>query len=275
MIAEPNQPDGIDRGTSCSGNQDDDDGGDYELEPLDPDVIASEERRTREILESADAHVDVDALYREAEKRHLDDFGDLFRKLPSRFQVKHMLVATALLAIVLALGKIIGPIATVFLVGVSGVVGSLAWIQWQERQHERKLAARRHQFIARQRAQRARDRGDELEAARYDKQAADANAAIVNEVDTAWQEAMARQSKLAISFSIRQLLGAITCAAVVLGLLAPLGASYGAFALGMIAGWGLVLHWAGYEPPPIIALGWWLLLVLYITVSLIAVFVPG
>jgi hypothetical protein len=75
-----------------------------------------------------------------------------------------------------------------------------------------------------------------------------------------------------ISFSLQQMFAALTVAALAFGLMRILGGpENAAHFLGMIALAGLAIHLMGFEPPAIVILGWWLMLVLYIVVGLWAV----
>ena len=67
----------------------------------------------------------------------------------------------------------------------------------------------------------------------------------------------------------------MTVAAVVLGLIRVFGgAAITATLLGVFALIGLILLAVGYQPPQIVVLGWWLIILLYVAVSLF-VFIWG
>ena len=86
-------------------------------------------------------------------------------------------------------------------------------------------------------------------------------------------EAASTRPEFRFAFSIKELLGAMTVAALTFGLVRGLGGpESAAILLGSIALLGLVIHLLGFDPAPVIILGWWLLLVLYIVVSLWAAF---
>ena len=64
---------------------------------------------------------------------------------------------------------------------------------------------------------------------------------------------------------------AMTTAAVIFGLVQILGGAVNAATmLGFVALVGLVVHALGFEPPDIVVLGWWLILVLYVLLSIAA-----
>jgi len=84
-------------------NDKDDD--EYELEAPDPEVIAAEARRDKALLESAREAIDIDAIYREADRnRGAEIIEQWFRNFRFRFQVKHLLIGTALVAAVWRVG---------------------------------------------------------------------------------------------------------------------------------------------------------------------------
>ena len=69
---------------------------------------------------------------------------------------------------------------------------------------------------------------------------------------------------------------AVTVAAVVLGVVNLLGGpANAATALGFLAVLGLAIHAIGIEPPSIIIPGWWLILVMYVLLSIVAVALRG
>jgi hypothetical protein len=73
-------------------------------------------------------------------------------------------------------------------------------------------------------------------------------------------------------FSMWQLLAAMTGAAVILGFVNFLGGpDKAATLLGFLALGGLLAHAMGAEPPDIVVFAWWLILVMYVFLSLGAV----
>jgi len=254
---------------------DGDDGDEYELEPPDAEVLAAEERRGTEAVEASRAAIDIDEIYRDADRQRSEEIlQNWFRnfKFGFRFQVKHLLIATAVLAIVLTLAKLqmLGT-AVVMLVMLS-VAGLYFYLQWQEKKAQEEATRRRHEMYARNRAAMQKMAGG------GDADAAEASAPLLkpgeplpNETDLAWQEAISR-GKFRFRFSMAQMMMAITTAAVILALIRILGGpSNTATILGFAALIGLVVHALGFEPPGIIVLGWWLILVLYVLLSIFAV----
>ena len=72
---------------------------------------------------------------------------------------------------------------------------------------------------------------------------------LPNETDQAWQDAMARE-KFRFRFSLRELLTAMTAAAVIFGLVRLLGGMDNtAILLGFVALGGLVISALGFDPP--------------------------
>jgi hypothetical protein len=90
------------------------------------------------------------------------------------------------------------------------------------------------------------------------------------------EEARAVKEPFRFQFSLRQLIIAMTIAAVVLGAMHFLGGPAAtATVLGLIALVGLFVFALGYEPPSILVFGWWFTLVLYVAVSLFAAVFGG
>jgi hypothetical protein len=82
----------------------------------------------------------------------------------------------------------------------------------------------------------------------------------------ATQEAEPRPS-FTFQFSMSQLMVAMTVAAIIFGLVHLSGPSNAATLLGFVALVGLVVHALGFDPPAVVILGWWLILVLYVLLS--------
>jgi Ca2+/Na+ antiporter len=190
--------------------------------------------------------------------------------------VKHLLIGTAVLAIVLTLAKwgILGT-ALVILTMLS-IAGVYLYLQWQEKKQRDEADRRRQEMYARRRAHLEK-RGDAAaDAGKEVKPEPIAPPPVLpNETDEAWQKSMAKE-KFRIHFSLREMMLAMTTAAVMLGLIHILGgAAKTATLLGIIALLGLVVHAIGFEPPEIVVLGWWLILVMYVVLSLVAAMWSG
>jgi hypothetical protein len=249
-----------------------DDDSDYELEPPDADVLAAEERRAKEAIEATLTSIDIEEIYREESR---DRGGEILqewtRNLKFRFQVKHLLIGTALLAIGLTLWRwgVLG--TTLVILTMLSIAGLYLYLQWQEKKQRDEAERRRREMYARRRA-RLDNRGGES-AVDGDEPKVEPVApppALPNETDEVWQKSMA-QEKFRIHFSLREMMLAITAAAVILGLVQALGGTANtATLLGFVALIGLVVHALGFEPPEMVVLGWWLILVLYVLLSIVA-----
>lgn len=254
-----------------------DDDSDYELEPPDADVLAAEERRAKAAIEATRRSIDIDEIYREESR---DRGGEILqewtRNLKFRFQVKHLLIGTAVLAIALTLWRwgILG--TTLVILTMLSIAGLYLYLQWQEKRQRDEADRRRREMYARRRAHfetrgaAGADTGDDAKA-----ESITPPPIMPNETDEVWQESMA-QEKFRIRFSLRELMLAMTTAAVIFGLVYTLGgAANTATLLGFVALVGLVVHALGFEPPEIVVLGWWLILVLYVVLSIVAAMWSG
>jgi hypothetical protein len=253
-----------------------DDGDEYELEPPDADILAAEVRRGNEAVEATRASIDIDEIYRDADRQRSDEIlQNWFRnfKFGFRFQVKHLLIATAVLAIVLTLYQL-GRLGTAVVILVMlSVAGLYFYLQWQEKKAQEEASRRRHEMYERRRAamQKMMSGGD-AGAAEASASLQKPTEPLPNETDLAWQEAVSRDKfQFRFRFSMAEMLIAITTAAVIFGLVRILGGpSNTATLLGFAALIGLIIHALGFEPPGIVVLGWWLILVLYVLLSIFA-----
>ena len=97
--------------------------------------------------------VDIDEIYRDADRRDGDEILDKWaRDFRFQFQVKHLLIATAVLAIALTLWRLelLGTtLAMLFMLSIAGVY---LYVQWQEKKQQQEADRRRREMYARQRA---------------------------------------------------------------------------------------------------------------------------
>jgi hypothetical protein len=247
------------------------DDSEYELEPPDAEVLAAEERRAQEAVEATRRSIDIDEIYREESRdRGSEILQEWVRNFKFRFQVKHLLIGTAMLAIALTLWKWQKLGTSLVILVMLSIAGLYLYLQWQEKKHRAEADRRRREMYARRRA-----RVENLGSAAQDVNETNeeptlAPPVLPNETVQVWQESIAKE-KFRVQFSLREMMAAITAAALILGLVHSLGgAANTATLLGFVALIGLVIHALGFEPPQIIVLGWWLILVLYVLLSIVA-----
>jgi Flp pilus assembly protein TadB len=261
-------PDEIDRDKFYTPEADDD-GEEYELEGPDPEVLAAEQRRRSEELAAVERSIDIDEIYRDEEhSRSSEILHEWVRQFRGgmRFQVKHLLVATAVVAIALTLWRL-GRLFDTLVIGVMfGIIGVYLYLQWKEKQHQDEAAARRREIYARRRAaQHAAGVGTTAQPVAQPLPPPPAD-----DLDRIWEKASQEQG-FRFQFSLAQLMLTMMGAAVALGVVSILGLENASTVLGLVALVGLVAHAVGFQPPPILALGWWLLLVFYVLLSFVAI----
>ena len=241
----------------------------YELEPPDPDVVSGEQHRAQETIESTRMSIDIDEIYGDVERdRGREILEGWLRNFPLRFQVKHLLIATAVVAILLTLYKL-GLMAVVVVGVMLSIAGLYLYLQWQEKKQQDEANRRRQEMYARRRAQLGKKPLPAEAGATAVEENVEPLPPLPNEVDEIWQKARARR-EFHFRFSMRQLMAAMTAAAVIFGLVHVLGGpAPAATLLGLIALFGLVIHALGVEPPEIVVFGWWLVLVMYVLLSII------
>jgi hypothetical protein len=269
-------PEDLDRDNmySAGSDGDDDDGLEYELEPPDADVLAAEQRRADEAVAEVKKSIDIDEVYREFEgRRDAEIIQGWLKNFRFQFQVKHMLIATGVVAILLTLARFGMLLSLLVWTVMLGVIGVTLYLQWQEKLRQDEVDRRRRQIYAERRA-RLRPRGADDRPADGESALPAPAAPSVDEFDQVRRRAA--RSTFEFKFSLRELLISITAAAVLLGLVRLLGGpQYVATLLGFVALVGLVVHALGYEPVGIVAFGWWILLVLYIVLSIVTAIWSG
>lgn len=237
----------------------DDDDAELELEPPDETI----EARQRQIaLEAIRANIDIDEIYRDADRDYGSELIEKWlRNFRFRFQVKHLLIATAVLSIIMALVRLqmFWPTAIAGFMVLVG--GSYLYLRWEEQKKEAEATRRREALYARRRALLAANAaGQPLDAADMPP--------LPNAIDELWQKSLERES-FRFQFSLRQLLMMITIAAVLLGMMRLFGGAEAlASVLGLVALFGLILYATGVEAPQLIILGWWVILAMYVLLSI-------
>ena len=238
--------------TENDSHSDDDE---YELEPIDPEILEHDRQQAEQKTRQAESAFDFDEAYDELEPIDPINWDDL---RAFRFTTRHLLIVTALLSIVLTFIKI-GQWTGLFLVVVIALAAGWYFVLRKERRERLDRARRREEVDQRIAAKR----GEAVDAGQLPTKADEP------EPETAVGPAFR------FSFSMKEMLGAMTVAAVLFALVRGLGGpNNAAMLLGMIALAGLAVHLMGFDPPHVVVLGWWLLLVFYIVVSIWAAFAP-
>ena len=236
---------------------DDDNDDEYELEPVDPEILEHERQRGEQKTRQAESTVDVDEAYSESEPTDPITWDDLQR---FRFTTRHLLIATALLSVFLTLRELLGNCLGWFIAGTGTLAAGWYFVLSKERRERLVRDLRREEVGQRV----AAERGVKIGVGKLPPEGA------------ADEPRVAVGPAFRFSFSLKEMFGALTVAAVLFALVRGLGgANNAAMLLGLIALAGLVVHLIGFDPPAVIVLGWWLLLVLYIVVSLWAAFGSG
>jgi hypothetical protein len=239
--------------------EDDDD--ELELEPVDPEIIAHRQARVQQTVESAVKKIDVDELY-EGHSNYSDLELDLSGLKSFRFTTRTLLLITAVLAIGMTVRLILGGCMAIFLGMIAAVSMGWYWVAQLDRQKELERARRREEFFANKGKPQAPAAAPAMPASPFDPAPAVAAAAEPVEKRPFFD--------VKVAFSMKELFVTMTVAAVAMGLAMLMPLSILAMLLGLIALGGLVANTAGYEPPRLVVLGWWLLMVFYLAVGLFA-----
>ena len=245
------------------------DDGEYELEPLDPKIVAADQRHAKEVAEQVKASIDIDEVYRDADRnRSTEILENWLRNFKYRFHIKHLLFATAVLAIALAVSTLGYFIPTFMLLIVGSAAGLYLYLNWQDRKQQDEAYAKREELYAKRREQMlARGKTPAVVEPPRPIEPTPSVTATANPTAEMWDEPAPREP-FRIQFSLRSLILAMTVAAVTFGLIRVLGGpGPTATILGLIAVGGLVVHAIGFEPPQSVILGWWFILLLYVLLT--------
>ncbi|TWT35848.1 hypothetical protein KOR34_07430 [Posidoniimonas corsicana] len=227
----------------------------YELEAPDESVEQLARQRAAEDLRAAGESLEIDNAQRAMEERHMLDPDEGFN---FQFQVKHLLVATAVLAIGMTLAKLMHGFAVLMIFITAGLFAAHWYLSWAERKRIEEASARRNEAVRRVRErQAAQAAGD---ATMYDEE--------LEEADAEFEEAV-EQTRFRINFSFQDLMIAVTVAAVVMGIGAATSFQVLAVILGLVAVSGLLAYGLGVQPPSKVVLVWWMTLALYVVICLL------
>ncbi|TWU22694.1 hypothetical protein [Bythopirellula polymerisocia] len=233
----------------------------FELEAVDPEILEHGRRRAARQIRETETRAAQQELYEQPEASEpftLDDFKGI------RFTTKHLLIATAVLSIVMSVIKI-GKCNGVFFTGLAALAGGWWWVLRKERIAAAEKRQRLEEVAARL-AAHTNDDGEPIVAPKRP-------ATTIPKPE----EVLPEKPALSFSFSIKQIMGAMAVAAVMLTLARIMEPEGAALLLGLIAVIGLVFQIMGVELPGIVVFGWWILLVLYLVMSVWAIFfaTPG
>ncbi len=234
-----------------------DDGLELELEPVDPDILAGEKERTAQKAKRAEAAIEFDDLYDRSEADELLDFNWV---KDFRFTIRHLLIATALLAFYFTLINVFKFWAATFVAFLLSVSYGWWFVTRQESKKEAELEKRRQAYKAKVRAER---KGEP---------APDGRPPLVFDASPD-QTPEEERPAFRLSYSVKELLIGMTIAAVILASARFVGGPDKlALLLGFLSLGGLLVNAFGFEPPKQVTLAWWWLLVLYIGTSLWSAF---
>jgi len=242
----------------------------YELE--EPDAAVDEVRK-QAILQSIERRIDIDEVYREAERNRSSEIVEGWvRNFRWQFRIKHLLILTAVVSIALTLVtlKLFWP---ALVVGIMlSVAGLYLYLNLQDSKQQAEADRKRETLYAKHRAQFGPAAPGHVVGSPVAEPspATEQVPQLPNETDRIWQEATEREA-FRFQFSLRELILVMTVVAFVLGMMQWLGGPTGtATLLGLIALVGLFVFALGYEPPQIVVFVWWITLVMYVLVSLFA-----
>lgn len=230
----------------------DDSDEELELEPVDPEILEYQRQQVQRKTRELEDRVDVEELFEGIEQEDAFTAEDLKQ---FRFSIRHLLILTAVTAVVLTIAKLTDGCMAIFISAVIALASGWWLVTRKEKQQALERQQRKERMKARIAAQRASEDGTP-----------ESGLSGSNDESPSYSRSI-RDFKF--NFSLKQLLGVMAVVAFTLGLIRIMGGTeYAAMLLGFIALGGLLLHALGLEPPPIVVLGWWLLLFLYIVIGL-------
>jgi hypothetical protein len=134
----------------------DDDDFEYELEPVDPEILELERKRAQQKTDEAISRVTFDEIQQAKPEDH--DYDVDFSKLKEfRFTTRHLLLLTAVVAFGLTIWLAFDGCMALFVLGVCGVVAGWIAVLRAERRRAAELEQEREKFLNKQGASAADD----------------------------------------------------------------------------------------------------------------------
>jgi hypothetical protein len=235
----------------------DDDDFEFELEAVDPEILEHARRRGERQVQETDAraaHLETFEAPTEADPISLDDFEGF------RFTTQHLLIATAILAVFMSIVRLGGGCNALFISGIA----ALAYGWW--------FVLRKEGLERLERERRRAEASERLASLRKNDQGESIDSLVGRGVTYDEDEYIPEKSGFSFSFSLKQVMIVFAIAAVILGLASLFGPQTASLMLGIVAVIGLVVLIMGFELPGIIVFGWWVLIALYVIMSVAAVF---
>jgi hypothetical protein len=222
----------------------------FELEPVDPEILANQRRLADLKTDQAQTAVDEELILRSDQP---EDPLTLEELKNFHFTRRHLLIATALLALIMAICQLAGTGAGLFITAALAVSAGWLFTMRRQQHHDARIDQLRHDLEARR---EANNQTGTTTSIRPDGAPSPPERYPTSGIDP-------RPGQI-LSFSMKEMLLAVTAAAILLALIRWLGPGPLAIMLGMIAFGGLVAQVAGLEAPPMAVFFWWILLVLYL-----------
>jgi hypothetical protein len=244
-----------------------------ELEPVDPEILAHRQERAQHAVDSAVKKIDVDELY-EPHSNYSDLELDLSGLKSFRFTTRTLLLVTAILAMGMTVKIMLGNCMMIFVGMLAAVAVGWYWVSKLDREQELERARRREEFLANTgkpaaNAAAATSASPSKPASPFDPEVPASAAAEAEPIEKR------PFFDVKFAFSMKELFITMTAVAVSLALLRWITPEYIAMLLGFVALGGLIANASGYEPPRLVVLGWWLLMVFYLAIGLFSAAIPA
>lgn len=235
-----------------------DDGDEYELEAPDDSIVDFAKQQAAEDLERANEALEIDQAQKAMEERQMFDGEDIDFKF--RFQIKHMLIATTVLSLVMSLTVLLEAnlFAVLLVLIFIGLAAAHAFLNYREQKRVEKASQLRMAALRRMREREAGHAPSE-DLTMYDEE--------LEPVDEEFEGAV-KDERLKLSFSVKDMLIATTVAAVVMGIGALMPPPVLAVLLGLVAVTGLAAYGLGAQPPKEVITVWWMTLAMYVLLCL-------
>ncbi|TWT86270.1 hypothetical protein Mal64_38100 [Pseudobythopirellula maris] len=226
----------------------------YELEPVDQRVLDHHRSMADQEVHDAESSVDLDEIFADESRREHDYEYEPFQM---RFGVKHIMAATAGVAILITLIRIVPKVlgsasvmTMLFALTMLGLATAHFYMDRLEKQKKEQQEQERRRRVARLRAKGHAFGEDQADM--YDSE----------------EEEPEPDEPIRLRFGIRDLLLAITMVAGAAAAILFFGLPVTSMLVGMVAMAGVISYALDFEVPQPFVITWWIALVIYVLLTI-------
>jgi hypothetical protein len=244
-----------------------------ELEPVDPQILAAAKQRAEEAVIAASQAINIDQIYRDLEHPDPQLPSELLENFRFQFQLKHLLVAMAVIALLVTVISRMSQSALVglFMIGFMLIAyAGTAYFYLQDRRRQQEADRRRQEMYAARRAQPGYRNPLADAAATGSARGPAARKLTPEDYARAGVLVESKPTRLIDRLTVNQWLTAGCIIATLFGIMYLVGGPQNcAVMFGVLAVLGLTANVLGWEQPDVLLFVWWVALAVSIAMGMV------